>query len=520
MRIYAKNTLIAAKDNHVIAGLLLPFGEKGYTNKGTVTASRGVLKPVKGKPVFLDVEHDHKARIGHAISLQEKNSGLYASFRIAETDLGRNALAEIEAGLRNCLSIEIDEPIIKAGKIIGGQITAAALVAEPAFPSAALTASVPDTQEQVPQETSSAEEVVEESVEDIEQITELLENVEENLEKTTTSEETTKGEDKEMSDNNELTAAKPVTFGTMQTKQSEETHNKQWLLANLTGQTRDSRLTAALSDVVPANILGIEQPQYVGELWNGRAYERKIIPLFNHADLTSWEVSGWQWKTKPTVNTYEGNKTEIPSAKIETEALKIAAKRIAGGHDIDRKFRDFADQEFWNAYFAAMTESYARVSDALVLTEIKAAATQVKSGAKPENIAQGIVNIVDGALSIMNETDTVPTGAIVASDLWRDIMLTPQEHVLGYLSAAMSLENGTLGAFPIIPSAALAAGETLVVTKPAVTVHELAGSPIRVEAIDINKGGIDEAVFGYYAVNVHDKGGLALVNKAEDSEEA
>ena len=38
------------------------------------------------------------------------------------------------------------------------------------------------------------------------------------------------------------------------------------------------------------------------------------------------------------------------------------------------------------------------------------------------------------------------------------------------------------------------------------------GTPIRVEAQDLVNGGIDQAAFGYYAVNVHDAGGLVLVD--------
>ncbi|MDD7687542.1 MAG: hypothetical protein PT944_06485 [Actinomycetaceae bacterium] len=511
--------LTAGLEQRTIEGLLLPYGEQGYTNKGRVSASRGRLKASKTSPVFLNVEHDQRHRIGRAVSLQERSDGIHATFHIAGTAAGDDALLEASEGLRASLSIEIDKPVIRAGKIVGGTITGAALVAQPAFPSAMLTASMPDEGE-LEQATDTADDIAQ----TLDDVIELLDDAadEANDIAHVTNPDTptpTIDDDKETIP---MKARRATQIGglTAAALPKQSTHDKNWLIANLSGQTTDTHLYAALADVVPANVLGMEQPQYVGELWNGRAYERKIIPLFDHADLTSWKVQGWRWKTKPAVAPYQGNKKDIPSAAIATEAVEIAAQRIAGGHDIDRKFKDFPDAEFWDAYFAAMVESYARVSDTAVLTEVKKAATVITSGTKPTDIAQGIVNIVDGAISIMNETDTVPTGAVVAVDLWRDIMLTPQEHVLGYLSAAMSLEDGSLGAFPIIPSAALGKGETLVVAKPAVTVHELAGSPIRVEAIDVSKGGVDEAVFGYYAVNVHDKGGLALVNKAAEAEDS
>lgn len=516
LQIYSSARLTASRDRREISGLLLPFGEKGYTNKGAVMASRGTLTASKHKPIVLNVEHNRRQPIGHATELLESGEGIRATFHISDTAAGNDALTEAGDGIRASLSIEIDQPIIRSGKLLAGTITGAALVAEPAFPSAVLTASLPDEGElaEAASEADAAAAAVDEVVNLLEQVADDMEDVAEVTDPATPTPPT------DNKPNEEDTTVNAQRFtqvgGLTATAPKTPAHDKHWLLANLSGQTHDSRLAASLADVVPGDVLGQEQPQYVGELWNGRAYERKVIPLFAHADLTSWKVQGWAWATKPTVAPYEGNKKDIPSAKIATKAVEIEAKRLAGGHDIDRKFRDFPNAEFWDAYLAAMVEAYARVSDTAVLTEVKTAATAVTSGSKPTDIAQGIVNIVDGALSIMNETDTVPTGAVVATDLWRDIMLTPQEHVLGYLSAAMSLEDGTLGAFPIIPSAALAKGETLVVAKNAVTVHELAGSPIRVEAIDVAKGGIDSAIFGYYAVNVHDKGGLALVNKAAE----
>ncbi|WP_448072335.1 phage major capsid protein [Georgenia yuyongxinii] len=284
------------------------------------------------------------------------------------------------------------------------------------------------------------------------------------------------------------------------------------LLATAHREGGERQMLAALSDIVPANTPGTELPQYVGELWNGKAYERKIIPLFNHADLTSFEVKGWRWVTKPTVAPYTGNKTDVPSGAVLTEAVTINAERIAGAHDIDRKYRDFNDEAFFAAYFAAMTESYAKVSDAQVLADVVAAAKAVAAGAVPSGVSKGMAAIVDGALAVLAATDTAPSFALVATDLYRDVLLTRNDDTLGYLSAALGLEDGSLDSFRLIPSASVTAGKVLVGAKDAVTVHELGGgAPIRVEAQDIAKGGIDEGVFGYYAVNVHDADGLALV---------
>jgi hypothetical protein len=78
----------------------------------------------------------------------------------------------------------------------------------------------------------------------------------------------------------------------------------------------------------------------------------------------------------------------------------------------------------------------------------------------------------------------------------------------------VGLESGNTAGFQIIPSSVLDAGTVLVGSREAATSYELPGSPIRVEALDMVKGGIDVGLFGYHAVVLHDAGALALVTPA------
>ena len=66
------------------------------------------------------------------------------------------------------------------------------------------------------------------------------------------------------------------------------------------------------------------------------------------------------------------------------------------------------------------------------------------------------------------------------------------------------------GAFlrsPLVP-----AGKVIMGARPAISFYELGGgSPIRVEALDVAKGGIDSAVFGYVGTLVNRPGGIISV---------
>jgi hypothetical protein len=52
-------------------------------------------------------------------------------------------------------------------------------------------------------------------------------------------------------------------------------------------------------------------------------------------------------------------------------------------------------------------------------------------------------------------------------------------------------------------------GTVLAGVRQAATVRTLPGSPIRVEAQNLTQGGIDEAFFGYWAIEEHHKEGIA-----------
>lgn len=515
--------LSASREDRTLEGLLLPYGEEGRTNLGRLTASAGaVTLPADPGSVILNIEHEGRAPIGKAVELTDTPEGIRARFAVAATRAGDDALEEAASGLRSGLSVEIPDPVIRAGQLLAGTLAGAGLVARGAFPSARLVAADAGELPEDEASTAEADEVVTIDGVQYRRVTKTLtETHTEPVENTEPTDNPEAPEPITQEDNKPMTASARAVARTGAAPTngplSSVASFTAALAASLTAGTNygPQGLAAALQDVVPTSTPGIDVPQFVAELWSGKAYERRFIPLFNHADLTSWKVAGWRWKVRPTVDKYAGNKTAIPSNKPTTEPVSVEAQRFAGGHDIDRKFTDFGDEAFLASYLRAMTESYAKVSDLYALAEVLAVAGTMDVGTVPADVAPGLVSIVDGALSILSDVDALPHFAVVSPDLWRGIILTKRDDTLAYLDAAMGLDEGTLSAnrFRLIPSGQLSTGQTLVGVRDAVTVHELGGgAPIRVSADNVAQGGIDEALFGYAAVNVHDKRGLRLVD--------
>lgn len=529
-------SLYANAEDRIVTGLLLPYGELGSTNLGKFSVEAGsVAIPADPEVVTLNVQHDREEPVGRAVELNETAAGIVGTFKIAKTPEGDTVLAEIADGIRTKLSAEVKNVVIRSRKAVSGVLFGAAVVEQGAFPSAALMAEyAADT------ETGGAENVTESTLEaqivdvvptDSDSVVEIVVDeqpdvVVVDVENPETG-ESTQVEFVENTNNqgdNMAAATAPETL------QAQKAARKVENLASVTAQLasaaksgsrslfaelakRDdiqaaSSLFAALEDVAfdSEGSVGINtaQPQWLGELWTGRTYERKYIPLIAQAPMTALTMQAWRWVTKPEVSVWTGNKTAVPSNVPETESFEVTGVRYAGAHDYAREFRDFGRTDVIESALRGMVESYARVTDEATVDALINGATEIApSGTGAwERILDGVEAIIDTA---------VPTFAIIAKDLYRELLLTPQNEALEYLTAAMGLERGSAAGFSVVPSSALANGQVLVGAREAATSFELAGSPIRAEATDMVLGGFDIGLFGYHAAAVTNADALALV---------
>lgn len=510
-------TLTASREDRVVTGLLLPYGEVGRTNLGRFSVDRGVFElPEDVSVLNANLAHDPTEPIARFLTATDTDAGIVTSFRIAAGEKGDTLLAQADdPNDRPALSVEVKGVVLRAGKAIKGKLCGAAFVKRGAFPSATLLAAdAGDLPPDSKSESVSTETITVDGVEYTRKTTPVYQT-----ETSPSPEDNESEDDDEEEDMGNSTASAPADLQAhARTKTRKD--GKPGTMAELFQQmarahsTRDGVLLAALQDITSADHTpNIEQPQYVGELWEGVGYERQYIPLFKHADLTAWTVNGWRWVTKPAVAKYAGNKTDVPSNSPVTEAVQIEAERIAGAHDIDRKYRDFNDVGFFESYYRAMTESYAEVSDVDVLDQVLAGLTPTAIGEVPTGVPLGVVAVVKGYLQVLRATRRRPTFALLSDELFEQMLYTPATAVTPYLEQMLGTPGGfDFGSF-FKPSVDLEADQVLVGVKDAVTVHELGGgSPIRVTALDIAKGGEDHGVFGYTAVNVHREAGLALID--------
>lgn len=448
-----------AEDARTIGGTVIPYGVPGATSLGKLVADRGAITlPGDLSRIKLTREHDRAYPRGYAVAAADGEDGLSMLFRAARTPAGDEALLEAAEKVRDGLSVDLDDVEIRAGHITSARLVAVGQVAVPAYEAARVAAS---GQEKPPAETEPAETEPEDEPE----------------------------EDEVSEDETTVQASVPVGIPRQTGTEPAGIHEfYRALTAAHKGSGREVR--AALQNITRTANEWVQPTQYEGELWQGVAYQRQIVPLISSADLTGWKVAGWRWVNKPAVAPYAGDKTAVPSNAVSTEPVEIEAERLAGAHDIDRKFRDFNDAGFFASYYAAMAESYARLSDEAALTELLGAAGSHTAVAGVD----AWVTILTMALAVQDATGASSTFAIVGANVYLDYYSTTNQN-------APARDN------PAVPTityhSSMDPDGILVGTRAGATFYELPGSPIRAEAIDMVNGGVDAGVFGYYAMNVH-----------------
>lgn len=259
-------------------------------------------------------------------------------------------------------------------------------------------------------------------------------------------------------------------------------------------------LQNALADITHTAVgVDVDQPDWVGELWSGVRYQRRIVPLINGPKLTSLRVTGWKWTTKPVMAPYTGDKADVPSNAVSTDPVTDVAHRLAGAHDIDRSFVDFPDAGFFEAYYAAMSESYARLSDNAAADAIIAGATDVAAPAYP-----GFLGAIAAGVSAIDDDTNAATTFVLANkaDLIPWVLAMTNNDLPSRLSSiGIDLDR-------IRMSNRVPAGHVIVGTSAAITYRELGDTPVRVQAVNVANGGVDAGVFGYYATLLNDAGGI------------
>jgi hypothetical protein len=525
----------AVQSARTISGLVIPWEEYGDTSPGRVKAGRGSNRiPADVSRVKLVDYHQTPPRvIGFALEATDTARGIEATFKVGRTPEGDRALLEAGERLSDAFSVELSQLQLQGDRITDGYLSATALLGVPAFANArvaSVTASLTPssttqegtttmTEEQRArlQELLALSSPTPEQEAEYQQLTLLaVQSVASSGGGTPPPAQPAQAAAGGLS---ELAAAMvPHMLAAMRTSQvtpddpqlqqalatvpvgltagqapGQPKHTLQDLYAATArvfqGQS-SPQLEAALSNITQGGNPYVTQDEYAGQLWQALDYTRKYVNLLKPGELKSYKGNGWKWGVAPSVAAYAGDKAAVPSNAPTTVNVPWTASRLAGAHDIDRKYRDFGDEEFFQAYYEAMTFSYALLSDQAARDFVIASATAgaavtgglLVSVAKVAARLNAAINDAGVDYVLVNDQDKIGLLSVAASA------------VPAFLEDFIGIKPGQFLGTPAVPAGTIIAGN-----RNAGQFKELSGVPIRAEAVDMVNGGVDGGVFGYYA---------------------
>jgi len=142
--LYIEATMIECnEEKREITGKIVPFGndEIGSTNLGSYAFEAGSIEIADPTKIKLLSQHDMKKPVGRMISAEQKEDGIYATFKLSRSQAGTDALIMASENLVAGLSIGAEILASKPSRQGHTVVTAAklkevSLVTEPAFKSA------------------------------------------------------------------------------------------------------------------------------------------------------------------------------------------------------------------------------------------------------------------------------------------------------------------------------------------------------------------------------------------------
>jgi HK97 family phage prohead protease len=415
MKIQVPLKITAADSNaRTISGRIVTFDEVALTSAGRTIFRAG---SVPMTPVKLNLEHDMTRPIGRTLSMDEvyekdKLVGINATFKIANTTSGNDALEEAMAGLRDGFSVgvAVDDYETEDGAmiIIASELIEVSLVTEPAVRSARV-ADVAASEDKEDSEAEDASDVPTNPTEG------------EQVEDTTVQDAPAAQETVEASLKIEA-SSRPAFYAKPRLDPSPIKYLENTVRAALGDE--DARLYVAAAADTTDNA-GLVPTRQLTTVINGLTNTfRPSIEAISSGVLPDAGMSFELPKITvvPTVaDTAEGN---APSETDQNAAFVTATvKKYAGQQTFSVELLDRTSPAFFEELMRTLAGAYAKATNAAVNNALIAGATLDSTTVATYPTAAELLGIVSrGAASVYGNTQQFASSMIVSSGQWANLM--------------------------------------------------------------------------------------------------
>jgi hypothetical protein len=548
-------TLEAGAAPGVLTAMILPYGEKGMTNLGPLSFAKGtVTVPVNVSDVTLKMGHGETPTLGRAISFEDTDAGLIASFQVDATPLGARLLSDHAANRKKAVSVEID-PVIRDSQdpttAVSGRLNAVAAVIIGAYsgagffeadPTAELQDGPADREAYVKSVISDDPALQAPAAATAEHATPPTPIIKENTVSENTTEDTavtvvpetlSASAEQVRPSAPTFTAPRPVgskhevLSAMVRRSTGQASVADEQLLASI-GYIKAAGAQALFAAVEVSPSLGITPfpaagatapynnvPQYLGELTETAYGFTSFLQLAGREDLLAPQVSGFHFANLPTLGTgasswassWAGNGTAVPTSIITTTTSTATAKYFAGGIETPIEWELFGVSEnLLSKYFNRQAQNFGLFMDAGIWATISAAVT-FTDASNPSGVGIGAdwSQVYDAISAVQTQGGGQADAVVAAPDVYNRLMKVQVTNGAAVLRQGGSITGSAdFDGVPVYKdlTGQIATGHVLAGNfKEGVTAFTLPDSPLRFQARNITAGGaLDTAVVGAGAV--------------------
>jgi len=347
-----------------ITGTIVTWNEQGNTSVGpTVFAADSIeIKPVK-----LLLEHDRTRPIGKMVSHNVTANGIEATFKIANTMAGEDALVEATEGLRDGFSVgaQINEWTNNKGvmQITSATLDEVSLVTDPAIDSARVS-EVAASENEAPKENSDLATADSENPNEGDQVSD------------TTAPAPAVEEAVEAAKANMVEAARPAFYTAPRLEFTKAKYLENSVRAKLGDDVARQYVMAA--DDTTVNNAGLIPTRQLTEIINPLSNaDRGFIDALSKGVLPdagmTFEIP--KITVVPTVGV-EAEEATIDETGMTSSFVTVNVKKYAGGQEFSVELLDRSSPAFFDELVRQMEFAYAKATDLDVTAQI-ALATNV-----------------------------------------------------------------------------------------------------------------------------------------------
>jgi HK97 family phage prohead protease len=499
-----------------ITGTIVTWNEQGNTSVGpTVFAADSIeIKPVK-----LLLEHDRTRPIGKMVSHNVTANGIEATFKIANTMAGEDALVEATEGLRDGFSVgaQINEWTNNKGvmQITSATLDEVSLVTDPAIDSARVSEVAASENEDKNSDLATADSDKPTEGDQVSDTTAPAPAVEEAVEAAKV----------------EAAAPKPAFYTAPRLEFTKAKYLENSVRAKLGDDAARQYVMAA--DDTTSNNAGLIPTRQLTEVINPLSNaDRSTIDAISTGVLPdagmSFEIP--KITAVPTVED-ENEGDAIVETGMTNNFLTVNVNKYAGGQTFSVELLDRSNPVFFDELVRQMEYAYALATDKFVAGQLLSNGQIAATAA--DNTAAGILTFVsEAAAEVYKDSLGFARNLIVTPEQWAKIMsyndsgrpiyTASQPQNAAGVASPQSLRGNVAGLGLYVsralgsltathPSLPLGDGSMIVVNPDSYTWYE--SSRFRLQTNVALNGQIEVAYYGYGALAVKVADGACYFNK-------